>query len=34
MHVSPEPFKYLLNVYGPIISKEHTEFRKAIPSAG
>ena len=34
MHVSPESFKYLLNVYGPIISKEHTEFRKAIPSAG
>ena len=31
--MSPESFKYLLNVYGPIISKEHTGFWKAIPSA-
>ena len=29
----PEPFKYLLNIVGPIISKENTRFRKAVPSA-
>ena len=31
--MSPESFKYLLNVVGPTISKEDTRFRKAIPSA-
>ena len=31
--MSPESFNYLLNVVGPIISKEDTRFRKAIPSA-
>ena len=31
--MSPESFKYLLNIVGPIISKEDTRFRKAIPSA-
>ena len=31
--MSPESFKYLLNVVGPIISKEDTRFRKAIPAA-
>ena len=31
--MSPESFKYLLNVVGPIISKEDTRFRKVIPSA-
>ena len=29
----PESFKYLINVVGPIISKEDTRFRKEIPSA-
>ena len=33
MRMSPESFNYLLNVVGPIISKEDTRFRKAIPSA-
>ena len=33
MRISPESFKYLLNVVGPIISKEDTRFQKAIPSA-
>ena len=33
MRMSPESFKYLLNLVGRIISKEHTRFRKAIPSA-
>ena len=33
MRISPESFKYLLNVVAPIISKEDTRFRKAIPSA-
>ena len=31
--MSPESFKYLLNVVGPIISKEDTRFWKGIPSA-
>ena len=31
--MSPESFKYLLNVVGPNISKEDTRFWKAIPSA-
>ena len=34
MHMSPESLKYLLNVVGPIISKEYTRFRKVIPSVG
>ena len=33
MRISPESFKYLLNVVGPIILKEDARFRKAIPSA-
>ena len=33
MRMSPESFKYLLNVVGPIISKEDTRFQKAIPTA-
>ena len=33
MRMSSESFRYLLNVVGPIISKEDTRFRKAIPSA-
>ena len=33
MRISPESFKYLLNVVGPITSKEDTRFWKAIPSA-
>ena len=33
IRMSPESFKYLLNVVGPIISKEDTRFQKAIPSA-
>ena len=33
MHMSPESFKYLLNVVGQITSKEDSRFRKAIPSA-
>ena len=33
MRMSLDPFKYLLNVVGPIISKEDTRFLKAITSA-
>ena len=28
--MSPESFKYLLNVIGPVIAKKDTKFRKAI----
>ena len=34
MRMFPESFRYLLNVVGPIISKEGTRFRKTVPSAG
>ena len=33
MWMSPESFKYLLNVVGPVIAKKDTRFRKAIPPA-
>ena len=33
MRMSPESFKYLLNVVGPVIAKKDTRFRKAIPPA-
>ena len=33
MRIFPESFTYLLNVVGPIMSKEDTRFRKEIPSA-
>ena len=31
MRISPESFKYLLNVVGPVIAKKYTSFRKSIP---
>lgn len=33
MRMSPESFKYLLNVVGPAISKQDTKFRKAISAS-
>ena len=33
MGMSPESFKYLLNVMGPVIAKKDTRFRKAISPA-
>ena len=33
MRMSPESFKYLLNVVGPVITNKYTTFRKAIPPA-
>ena len=33
MRMSPESFKYILNVVGPVIAKKDTRFRKAIPPA-